>query len=57
MRRIFDNDNAEFISAVVSTAAGPVWIGLYYRPSFSPYSFAELEAVLAKQNLAPITMQ
>ena len=57
MRHIFDNDNAEFISAVVSTAAGPVWIGLYYRPSSSPHSLAELEAVLAKQNLAPITMQ
>ena len=27
VRCIFDNDNAEFISAVVSTAAGPVWIG------------------------------
>ena len=52
VRCIFDNDNAEFISAAVSTAAGPVWIGLYCRPPSSLHSLTELEAVFAKQNLA-----
>ena len=54
VRCIFDSDNAEFISALVCTAAGPVWISLYYRAPYSPHLLPQLEAVLAKQNL---TMQ